>query len=108
MGLASLGEGLRLSLLYIPFFIVVAFIIIGLTLGLAAAAQIVGERLFPEHTIVKRSIYASGMLYLACLTPFVGWFALFPYAGLIGFGGFILSVWQRIRPGKDEIEPASA
>ena len=104
VGLASLGEGLRTSLLYIPFFLVIAFIIVGLCLGLAALVQLVGERLFPERTIVRRSIYASSMLYLACLTPFIGWFGLFPYIALIGFGGFILTIWQRIRPPKEEMD----
>ena len=105
IGLASLGEGLRSSLLYIPFFLVVAFIIVGMTLGLAGITQIVGERLFPERLVVRRSIYSSGMLYLACLTPFIGWFGLFPYVGLTGFGGFILSAWKRIR--SQEVESQS-
>lgn len=73
---------------------------IGLSMGLAAMVQLVGLRLQPHATPVRQSIAGSCGLVLACSTPFVGWFLLFPYIAALGTGAFILHALGRINQPK--------
>jgi hypothetical protein len=83
------------TILLIPTLSLAALLSAVLSLGLAGMVNILGERIFPESNALKRSIYGSVVLSFACALPFVGWFLLLPYAGLLGFGAFILGLFQR-------------
>ncbi len=65
-----------------------------LLLGLAGAVKLIGERLLPERSHHQQMVWGGLATVLGCLTPFIGWFGLFPYVALLGFGAFILS-WFR-------------
>ncbi len=88
----------ELGVLVVLLLILVGF---GLVLGLAAVAQLVGQRLNPEWDRYRGSLWGSLALVLAALAPGVGWLVLFPYVALLGFGGVILALWARRarRPG---------
>jgi hypothetical protein len=79
----------------LPALIILAFIAIMLTFGLAGMTAYVGERIFPEISSWKQAIWGTVCLSFACVLPFVGWFLLFPYIGLVGIGAFILGIFQR-------------
>lgn len=83
------------GILLIPTLTLVALLSAVLSFGLAGIANILGERIFPESNALKRNIYGTVVLSLACALPVVGWFLLFPYVGFIGIGAFILGLFQR-------------
>ncbi len=83
------------GILLIPTLTLAALLSAVLSFGLAGIANILGERIFPESNALKRNIYGTVVLCLACALPVVGWFLLFPYLGFIGIGAFILGLFQR-------------
>jgi hypothetical protein len=88
------GPFLR-GLLTIPAFLILALLAIVLSLGLAGMVTLVGERIFPDLSIWKQTLWGTVCLSLACALPFVGWFLLFPYVGFVGIGAVILGFFQR-------------
>ena len=86
-----LRDNLGITIFSIPGNLVLAIIAIGLIFGLAGLVQLVGERLAPSQGSAARTIWGSLALSLACATPVVGWFALLPYAAIVGLGAFVLS-----------------
>jgi Na+/melibiose symporter-like transporter len=68
---------------------------VGLAIGCAAVAGVVGERIWPERSAHQQRAMGAVVSTLACLTPVIGWFALFPYVAALGLGGFILSAVQK-------------
>ena len=82
-------------ILTIPALLITALLIVLLSFGLAGMVNVVGERILPEHSSLKRSVWGPVLLTFACALPFVGWFLLFPYSALLGFGAVILSFFQR-------------
>lgn len=89
----TLGEKVH-GIFIFPGLIVLAGLLVALSLGLSSVVQLAGNRLFPEKSPFARTAWGTGVVYLACLTPFVGWFGLFVYVGLLGIGAFILSFFQ--------------
>jgi hypothetical protein len=90
---ASEGSGVRfLGLLSI---LIAAFGVIGLAFGLAAVAGLAGERLAPHRSGMGRIVLGTIVLTLGGVTPFIGWFGLFPYVACLGLGGFILGLFRR-------------
>jgi hypothetical protein len=93
VALALTGAGVEaLNLLALALLAVVAG---GLAVGLSAMARLVAQRLVPAWGDTRRMAAGSALLILACLTPIVGWFGLFPYVGLRGLGGFVLAMARR-------------
>lgn len=90
--------GLAVVILSIP-------LILGLIFGLAGAVKITGSRLLPEAGRIKQTILGTAALGGACALPFVGWFGLLPYVGLLGLGAVMLSFFARPRPAA--LEPAA-
>ena len=87
-----------LTLLPTLFFI--ALLGVGLSFGLAGVVELVGERLAPAQSAFRRTLWGTLSLSLGSALPFVGWFLLLPYAGLLGLGAFIISFFYREpRPG---------
>ncbi len=86
-----LADNMRLPLLAFPGTIVLSFIAIGLTFGLAGLIQVIGERLAATCSAAARTIWGALALCLGCATPIVGWFVLLPFALIMGMGAFVLS-----------------
>ncbi len=83
------------AVLSFPAIVILAFLAIVLSLGLAGMSNIIGERILPELSGWKQTLWGTVCLTLACALPFVGWFLLLPYVGLTGFGAVILGFFQR-------------
>jgi hypothetical protein len=82
-------------ILTIPAVVILGILAIVLSFGLAGMSNLIGERLFPDLPAWKQSLWGTVCLALACALPFVGWFLLLPYVGLIGIGAVILGFFQR-------------
>jgi hypothetical protein len=82
------------GILTIPALIILAFLAIVLSFGLAGTANLVGERLFPDFSVWKQTLWGTVCLFLACALPFAGWFLLLPYAGFVGIGAVILGFFR--------------
>jgi len=94
MGFSVLAERSGFEVLVIvPIILLILFMIIFL-FGLTALVYSIGEKYSPEKTEQTQMIYGAIITILACLTPFIGWFVLFPYLGLSGFGAFIILAFQ--------------
>ena len=88
------GPVLR-GILTTPGLLILALLAIGLSLGLAGMAALIGERIFPDLPAWKQTLWGTVCLSLACALPFVGWFLLLPYVGFVGIGAVILGFLQR-------------
>lgn len=64
----------------------------GILFGVTAMVLTVKERLYPGQLGNRPVIYAGAVATLACLTPYIGWFGLFPYMIFRGLGAFILTL----------------
>jgi|SRR5919109_2330429 hypothetical protein len=83
------------GVLTIPALIILAFLTIMLSLGLAGMSNLVGERIFPDYLGWRQTFWGTVCLSLACALPFVGWFLLLPYIGFVSVGAVILGFFQR-------------
>jgi len=95
-----LGENFGTPLIALPGLFFGGVFIIGGLVGLASMIQLIGDRLFPEHSTFKRRSFAAGVTILACLTPYVGWFGLFPYLLLVGFGYYVIRAYNQYRESR--------
>ena len=84
------------------------FIIAGIVFGLAAMVRLSATLVFPGKEGWKAIAPAAGILILACLVPYIGWFGLFPYLGLRGFGAFILHLMELYRSRRLKKQEASS
>jgi hypothetical protein len=83
------------GIVMLPGLLILGFILIMLTFGLAGMVNHIGERMVTETSPWKQTVWGALCLCLACALPFAGWFLLLPYAGFTGMGAFILGVFQR-------------
>ena len=95
IGLFALSGRGSIRVLAVITIIYMAALAAGVCFGLASVVQLVGGRLAAQEHGFKRSLWGSLALILASYLPFVGWFLLFPYTGLLGFGGLVLSIFNR-------------
>ena len=72
-----------------------AILAIGLVFGLAGIGPLIGERLLPESSSVRQAGWGAAIMVVASLTPFIGWFLLFPYLSFRGLGAFLLGLFAR-------------
>ncbi len=91
----NISNGFLKGMVMLPALIIIVFITIMLTFGLAGMTVHVGERIFADAPLWKQTLYGTICLSFACALPFIGWFLLFPYIGLVGIGAFILGIFQR-------------
>ena len=82
-------------ILLIPTLLLAGLLTAVLSFGFAGMVRVLGERILSDLTTLKRSIAGTVILSVACALPFVGWFLLLPYTGLVGFGATILGFFQR-------------
>jgi len=85
------------GILTIPAVVILAALTIVLSMGLTGMSNLIGERIFPDSSAWKQTLWATVSLSLACALPWVGWFLLFPYVGFAGIGAVILGYFQRER-----------
>ncbi len=83
------------SILTLPAILILTLLGIGLSFGLAGIVELIGERLAPAQTAFRRTLWGTLALSLGSSLPFVGWFLLLPYAGLLGLGAFIVGFFYR-------------
>ncbi len=95
IGLDAFAQNIQVQVLRILPLIFFVVLVIGLVIGLAGMAALVAKRLFPEQTGWRKTASGASILTLACLTPYIGWFALLPYLGLRGLGGFVLACFSK-------------
>jgi hypothetical protein len=82
-------------ILLIPTLALTALLTAILSLGIAGMLQVLGERIFPDLSGLRRSISSTAISAFACALPVMGWFLLLPYIALTGFGAVILGFFQR-------------
>jgi hypothetical protein len=83
------------GVMMLPALIIIGFILLMLSFGLAGMVNLIGERIIPQASLWKQTILGTLCLSLGCVLPFAGWFLLFPYVGFMGIGAFILGMFQR-------------
>ncbi len=83
------------TLLVIPALFFLGLLGIGVSFGLTGVIEMLGERLAPAQTAFRRTLWGALTLGLGASLPFVGWFLLLPYAGLLGLGAFIVGFFWR-------------
>ncbi|MGD8552675.1 MAG: hypothetical protein PVH60_02520 [Anaerolineales bacterium] len=96
-GFWVLGENTAFAVFSILGLLLMTALIIAAVFGLTAMAMLISERVLPETHGWRQLAGGGGMLTLACLTPYVGWFGLLPYVVFRGLGGFIQSLVQAWR-----------
>lgn len=82
-------------ILLIPALVIAAVLVAVLSMGLSAMVSILGERVFPELSTWQKTFWGTVILAFASAIPTVGWFLLFPFIALTGFGAVILGFFQR-------------
>lgn len=82
-------------ILLIPTLALTALLLAILSFGLTGMIQVLGERILPEFSNLNKNICSAAILTFACALPFIGWFLLFPYVALSGFGAAILGFFQK-------------
>ena len=90
----ALGEG-RAGIFQLFALILFGLLVIALAFGLAGMSVLIGERLIPDASHTRQTAWGAAALVLASLTPFVGWFGLFPYLAIQGLGGFLIGLFRR-------------
>lgn len=96
LGFSALAEGTGVDVLQLPAILIYSLLVILLSFGLTGLSQMTGARLIPESHPVWQHVLGSWALILGGLTPFIGWFAFFPYLAIVGTGGVLLG-WVRSR-----------
>jgi hypothetical protein len=97
LGFWVLGENTAFPVFSVMGLLLMAALIIAGVFGLTAMAVLVSERILPESRGWRQLAGGGGLLVLACLTPYVGWFGLLPYVLFRGLGGFIQSLAEAWR-----------
>lgn len=82
-------------ILLIPALVIAAVLVAVLSMGLSAMVSILGERVFPELSTWQKTFWGTVILAFASAIPTAGWFLLFPFIVLTGFGAVILGFFQR-------------
>ncbi len=108
IGLIGLAEISVLGIvLAVPGFVVGVFVVAGLVFGFTGMVRLIAGLVFPGKDGWKSIALSAGVLILACLVPYIGWFGLFPYLGLRGFGAFILHLMDLYRANRMRKQEAS-
>ncbi len=110
IGLVGLAENSVFGVvLAVPGFAAGIFTAVGIVFGLTGMVRLIAGLAFPGKEGWKLQASGAGVVILACLVPYIGWFGLFPYLGLRGFGAFILHLMELYRANrmrKQEESPA--
>ncbi len=105
--LFALGENVA-PLFFIPALASLFTLIAAILLGLPGLVLLLGQRLWPDKPPVNRHAFAAGLLLLAGLAPFVGWFVLTPILLTIALGVGVMLLMGRARQRRARQGGASA
>jgi len=94
LGFLAMGENIH-RIFLLPALLILSVVSLGLTFGVGGIIQLTGNRLQPDRSPIQRTTWGTTALYLACLTPFIGWFGVTAYLAWVGLGAFILSFFKR-------------
>ena len=72
-------------------------LVVGMIFGLAGMVLLARTRLYRETGGWRLIANAGGILFLACLTPYAGWFGFLPYLVLSGLGAVMIHALQAYR-----------
>jgi len=88
---------------------ILVVLLIGLLLGLAGMASLIGSTLKPDLDSWPKNLWGAAAMVLASLTPYLGWFLFFPYLLFRGFGGVVMaqSAMRRGRKEQKQVEDES-
>jgi hypothetical protein len=95
LALAMIGQNADLGILSVINILLLAAAAVAILFGLAGMVRLVGAHLIPAAGQTRQAVWGGVALVLACLTPYVGWFLLFPYAAMRGLGAFVLAIASR-------------
>jgi len=108
IGWIGLAETIVFGLVFaVPVLAVGIFVAAGIVFGLAGMVRLIAGLVFPGKDGWKSQASGSGVFILACLVPYIGWFGLFPYLVLRGFGAFILHLIELYRAKRMRKQEAS-
>lgn len=102
VGLYALFQNIGVEALFILPMLMTAVVVVALLYGLAAMASYLGDGLGGAAEPWRATLKGGLLLLLASLTPYVGWFLIFPYLGLRGFGAVIQTSLARVRARRAE------
>jgi hypothetical protein len=95
IALVALNQWTGARLFVLPALAVLAVLLVAATFGLGGVVQLVGERLLPQSSGMRRTVLGTLTLGWACALPFLGWFGLLPLVVAFGLGAFILSLFSQ-------------
>jgi hypothetical protein len=89
------------AVLVILAFVIGLVLIVGLLFGITAMVLLLKERLFPGQLGNRPFALAGAVASLACVTPYLGWFGLFPYISFRGLGAFVIALVEYRRERRE-------
>ena len=95
LALARIGQNADLGILSVINILLLAAAAIAIIFGLAGMVRLVGAHLIPAASQTRQAVWGGAAIVLACLTPYVGWFLLFPYIAMRGLGAVVLALATR-------------
>jgi hypothetical protein len=101
--LLAVGQNTGAGVIFALAFIIGFLLLVGILFGTTAMVLLLKERLFPGQLGNRSMAWAGGIATVACLTPYIGWFGLFPYMVFRGMGAFVITLvelWRERREAK--------
>jgi hypothetical protein len=95
LGFTAISDGSSAQIFLLPAFVIFTGLLIGILIGLAGLASLLGERMVPARSPWIQVATGGITATLACLTPIVGWFGFFPFLACAGLGAFVLGWFRR-------------
>jgi hypothetical protein len=92
VALLALGQDSGVGFFFIVAFILAIIWLIAILFGLTAMILVLKDRLYPGELGNRPLAISAAIAILGCLTPYIGWFGLFPYMVFRGTGAFILAL----------------
>jgi hypothetical protein len=105
--LAEQTSGVLAGIFALVSLVIILAISILTVIGLVALANILGGRISEETTPFITILRGGGLLLLAALAPYIGWFLFTPLAVWAGLGAAISALVRRRAPAKSSEEMVS-
>jgi len=99
MTVLAIAQNNGIDLLNIVAFLIFLPVLIGISIGFVAIIQLVGSNYWKAKSDLLQISYGTVAILLAVNVPVLGWLLLLPYLAFVGFGGFILSLFERSKKG---------
>ncbi len=105
VALLSLGQNTGVGLFFVLALLIGLILLIGILFGTTAMVLLLKDRLFPGQLGNRPLALAGSVATLACLTPYIGWFGLFPYLVFRGMGAYVMTIvemWREERQARTQ------